>query len=548
MDNSGMELQVKSAQEGVRSVPLATDRITLGRAADNDLAYPEDSLLSRHHLVLEREGPLWWVQDLRSKNGTQVNGEWLTTRRVLQPGDTVSAGQITLIYRPPGPKSPTTVQFVDEAPQTASTYSTSLFQATAASDTALHKAIGDVAPESLHRLEALILAGRELAGHRPLEELFDVILDLSVRSVGARRGLLATLENGGLSVAAARGEGFRISSVVRDRVLKERASLLILDAMQDARLKSTNTIIEQAVRSLMAVPLQTDDRVIGLIYVDSPETVPFSSEDLHLLTVMANIAAVRIEHARLMEIEQAERLMAHEVEQAAEIQKRLLPRLPPQMQGVELAGHSVSCHAVGGDYYDFVVYPNGHIALVVADVAGKGLPASLMMTSLHASVRVLLEEHEDLDVIVTRLNSFVAATCPQNRFITFFIAVLNPETGELNYCNAGHNPALIVRDTGEVEKLASGGPVLGVLKTMKYHAQKAWLERGDVLLMYSDGVTEATNPRNEEYGEQRLVELAVAVRLNAAPAILDAVRTSVTNFLGGTPADDDITVVVAKAG
>ena len=131
MDNSGMELQVKSAQEGVRSVPLATDRITLGRAADNDLAYPEDSLLSRHHLVLEREGPVWWVQDLRSKNGTQVNGEWLTTRRVLQPGDTVSAGQITLIYRPPGPKSPTTVQFVDETPQTASTYSTSLFQATA---------------------------------------------------------------------------------------------------------------------------------------------------------------------------------------------------------------------------------------------------------------------------------------------------------------------------------------------------------------------------------------------------------------------------------
>ena len=181
------------------------------------------------------------------------------------------------------------------------------------------------------QMRALIRAGREFAGHRPLDELFQVIMDLSVEAVLAGRGVLMTLEKGGLlEVRAHRGDGFKISNTVRDRVLNEKASLLVRDAQIDQALREHMSIVEQKVRSMIAVPLQTNDRVIGLIYVDSPHLIrEFSREDLNLLTVMANVAAIRIEHARLNEIEEAERAMAKDMQQAALIQKALLPSQAP---------------------------------------------------------------------------------------------------------------------------------------------------------------------------------------------------------------------------
>ena len=179
------------------------------------------------------------------------------------------------------------------------------------------------------QMRALIRAGRELAGHRPLAELFPLIMDLSVEAVMAGRGVLMTLDGDELNVRAARGEGFKISTTVRDRVLKEKASLLVRDAQLDQALREHMSIVEQKVRSMIAVPLQTNDRVIGLIYVDSPNAIrEFTREDLNLLTVMANVAAIRIEHARLNEIEEAERAMAKEMHQAALIQERLLGSAP----------------------------------------------------------------------------------------------------------------------------------------------------------------------------------------------------------------------------
>ena len=148
---------------------------------------------------------------------------------------------------------------------------------------------------------------------------------------------------------------------------------------------------------MIAVPLQTNDRVIGLIYVDSPHLIrEFSREDLNLLTVMANVAAIRIEHARLNEIEEAERAMAKDMQQAALIQKALLPSKAPVVAGLDIAGKTTACRTVGGDYYDFLPFPDGRVAMLVGDVAGKGMPASLLMSSLQARVQVLFEEADDL--------------------------------------------------------------------------------------------------------------------------------------------------------
>src|SRR5258707_5388177 len=235
-----------------------------------------------------------------------------------------------------------------------------------------------------------------------------------------------TIEDDELQVRAHRGDGFKISNTVRDRVLKEKSSLLVRDAQLDHALREHMSIVEQKVRSMIAVPLQTNDRVIGLIYLDSPHLIrEFSREDLNLLTVMANVAAIRIEHARLSEVEEAERMMAKDMQQAALIQKGLLPSKPPSIAGLDIAGKTTACRTVGGDYYDFIEFPDGRVAMLVGDVAGKGMPASLLMSSLQARVQVLFDDPTNLAALVTRLNRIISINCPANRFISFFICVLD---------------------------------------------------------------------------------------------------------------------------
>jgi serine phosphatase RsbU (regulator of sigma subunit) len=306
--------------------------------------------------------------------------------------------------------------------------------------------------------------------------------------------------------------------------------------------------VQQQIRSMLAVPLQTDDRVIGLIYLDSPHFVhEFTKDDLNLLTVMANVAAIRIEHTRLAEVEQAERLFAKELQQAAEIQQGLLPTKAPQLPGLDLAGYNASCRTVGGDYYDFFPYADGRVGMLVGDVAGKGMPAALLMSSLQARVQVLFEEPSDLAALVTRLNRIIVSNCPANRFISFFIAVLDSKTGELTYVNAGHNPPLLAHGDGTVEKLECTGLVLGIFATSKYEQKSCRLEPGDVMVLFSDGVTEACRPDvDEEFGEDRLAQTLVELRNGSAQSIIESINQRVQDFTAGSPPADDITLVVAK--
>ena len=330
-------------------------------------------------------------------------------------------------------------------------------------------------------------------------------------------------------------------------MLKEKASLLVRDAQMDMALRAQMSIVEQKVRSMIAVPLQTNDRVIGLIYVDSPHLIrEFSREDLNLLTVMANVAAIRIEHARLNEIEAAERAMAQEMEQAGLIQQGLLPAAPPPVAGMDVAGRTAACRTVGGDYYDFLSFPDGRLGLLVGDVAGKGMPASLLMTSLQARVQVLFEDADNLAPKISRLNKHTCANCPEGRFITFFMTIADPATGDLIYTNAGHNPPLIVRHGGGFDQLQGGGLILGIMPMAPYTEAKAKMEPGDILVMYSDGVTEAVSPKDEDFGEERLAELVASMRDRPASEIVGAIHSAVAAFTEGAPAADDITVVVAR--
>ncbi|PYT14530.1 MAG: hypothetical protein DMG59_17065 [Acidobacteria bacterium] len=541
------ELVIRNIDGKTSTVALDRDRITLGRSSANELCYPDDAGLSRQHLALTRVNGTWQVEDLRSKNGTLVNGKRIDQPVPFGPGDRISAGHLTLEFADAAPPANNTVVFVEHG-ESFSNSSTTLV---ANLDAVLGPQSDDLnktyVMQGSPQMRALIRAGRELAGHRPLDELFPLIMDLSVEAVLAGRGVLMTLEGDELRLRAARGGGFKISTTVRDRVIKEKQSLLVRDAQLDQALRGQVSIVEHKVRSMIAVPLQTNDRVIGLIYVDTPHLIrEFSREDLNLLTVMANVAAIRIEHARLNEIEEAERAMAKEMEQAAQIQRAMLPSSPPMVAGLDIAGKTTACRTVGGDYYDFLEFPDGRVGMLVGDVAGKGMPASLLMSSLQARVHVLFEEADDLARKLGRLNKAVCAKCPDNRFITFFMSVVDPATGELVYANAGHNPPLMVRATGGFDRLSGGGVILGVLPQATYQESRACMEPGDVLVLFSDGVTEAADPLDEDFGEERLAALVASMRGRPAGEIVEAIDGAVARFTQGAPAADDITVVVAR--
>ena len=521
--------------------------MAVGRSSAAELCFPEDAGLSRQHFVFESQGDDWTIQDLGSKNGTFVNNIPLKAKLILKPGDRITAGHLVIVFAPDSKGTPRPGVVVFDGGQgdttSASTVITSLEGAnqTMVLDRAGTRGTSGAA------VQALIKAGQELSENRPLNELFPVILDLAIQAVNAQRGVVLLLEGDTLVPKAHKGEGFRISTAVRDRVINEKASILVRDAQMDDAFKARMSIVEHKVHSMMAVPLEAKDRIIGLLYLDSPFVLrQFTEDDLKLLTVMANTAAIRIENVRLAEVEEADRMMRRDLAQAEEIQKGTLPRQAPNVAGADLAGYNAACRTVGGDYYDFFPYKDGRVALALGDVSGKGMPASLMMMALHARVHVLAEEPGDLGGFMCRINKATCASCPSNRFITFFFCVLDPATGLLRFANAGHNPPIVMRASGEAQMLEGGGPVLGILSIAPYQEMSVELGPGDMLVLYSDGVTEATNTNYDEFGEERFIEVLQQNRDMNAAAIVEAVTKSLAEFTAGAPQADDITLLVAR--
>ena len=541
-----LELLISGPEGPPNRVDLRKTPLTLGRSVDNDLAYPHDPWLSRYHLSFEQRERTWWIRDCESRNGTMLNSTGIKAAQPIKSGDKIFAGHLTIDVRERPSEAQRPVVFLpkdDERGTTEATFTTSL-------DKVLGKA-AEVRPReasaATRMVSALIRAGQELVTHQPLEQLFETILQLSLSAVEAKRGVILTLDEGELLVRASKGDGFTISAAVRDQVLRDKCSLSIRDAQRHDAFSKQQSIVLQSVRSMMAAPLQTGTRVIGLIYVDNGSVVrPFSQDDLDLLTVMANVAAIRIENARLAEVEQSEKLMEASLAEASEIQRSLLPTEPPAYDGWELAGINLPCQTVGGDYFDFIPYQDGRLAVVVGDVSGKGLPAALLMSSLQAKVQMLRESNPSPGKAVATLNRSLTERCPLGKFITFFYALLDPLSGALEYSNAGHNYPLILRQDGSIEKLSSSGLVMGLFSAVHYEVKKTTLAPGDLLVLYSDGVTEATDSADVEFGDTGLAEFLAARKAIRCEDIVNQLVEHMRKWRGTKAFADDFTVVLVR--
>ena len=552
-----LELLILTPDHKTRRIELEGESISLGRANGNELSYPDDASLSRQHLRFVRDAEQWCVEDLGSKNGTLINGIRITAKQVIGAGDRLSVGHllITLIDSEQGAGGEDVVFVPTEGPELSAnaTIMTSLEGLLSGETTRPGSGVRREATPKTEEtfgtpvVRALVRAGRELSGNRPLEELFPLILDLTISAVDAERGVVMTLEGDKLVSKAVHGDGFRISTTVRDRVLNDKTSVLVRDLAQDEAFRQQVSISEQQIHTMMAAPLQTENRVIGLIYVDSRSFIrEFTPDDLNLLTVLANVAATRLEHTRLAVVERKEQQRTRDLDQAAEIQRAILPTGPPSNDSIDAAGHNKQCRTVGGDYYDFFEYEDGRLGLVLGDVAGKGMSAAMLMSNLQARVQILAETPDDLAAKVWRLDHAVSANSPDNRFITLFFAILDPKKQEMIYCNAGHNPPLLVRRDGSVERLEILGSVLGMLPERGYEERRCAFGPGDLLTVFSDGVTEAENLSGEEYGDEQLASYLAANRESEACALVEGIVGEVDRFTAGAPAGDDVTVVVAR--
>ena len=324
------------------------------------------------------------------------------------------------------------------------------------------------------------------------------------------------------------------------------------DAMADSALAAHASIVLSQIRSMMAVPLQTEDRVIGLIYLDSSHLVKeFTKHDLSLLTVMASMAAVRIENVRLAEVEQNEKLHARELEQAAMIQRSILPSVFPPFPGrtdFDLHAAMVPAKEVGGDLFDFFLLDPERLGFVLGDVSGKGVPAALFMAIARTLLRAAAHHEASPGACLTYMNQSLVEQGTSGMFVTLFYGILNTRTGVLEYSNAGHNPPYAYSPAGEVRALKDRcGPMLGVFADFQYPTRSTEIHSGEGLLVFTDGVTEACNRHGEFYEESTAGggDLAAHAGL-PVDELVRGLHAQVARFEAGAQRADDITVLALR--
>jgi serine phosphatase RsbU (regulator of sigma subunit) len=391
------------------------------------------------------------------------------------------------------------------------------------------------------QLEALYDVGLAIASTLDFDQLCGEILMRAVSLLDARRGALYVQDGSIMRLRRAFG-GSAEPGIDPDS--EEGRELL-------SGSPGPNCCALPGAAYLLGVPIAADQVAKGILVVGDKESRhgvgPFPESDRRTLELLANQAAIALDNAELHRQGLEKERLEHEIVLASEIQKRILPKGVPDVPGFDLAGWNRPARHVGGDYFDFLPLPDAdHLGVVVGDVSGKGVSAALLVSTLHSALRLLAERMGILPELFFRLNRHILDSSAPNRFITLFVAELDPATGELSYLNAGHNPGVLLRRSGAIERLGSGGLPLGLMPGGSWRLERLALAPGDLLCLYSDGITEATRPDDDEFGLERLEALLEAGRTLPIDELVARIGDAVFDFSEGLPQGDDQTVLLLR--
>jgi sigma-B regulation protein RsbU (phosphoserine phosphatase) len=337
---------------------------------------------------------------------------------------------------------------------------------------------------------------------------------------------------------------FRMDQQLIGWMLTKKEPLIINNIATDQRFSSFAE--ETPYTSLIAVAMMYKSRIIGVLSLfNKRNKKEFDKNDLRLLSIIAAESSQVIENARLLEEEKNMMRVKEELRISGQIQQKLLPEKLPDIPGYEVAAINIPATEVGGDYYDVIPLSEHKFAFCFGDVSGKGIPAGLLMSNLQATIRTLMLSQEDPALIIKRANRLIHATTTSEKYITFFLAILDINANGITYCNAGHDRPLHIKDT-ESDQLLPGGIPLGFLSDFDYTACSNTLASNDIIVIYTDGVTEAMNCEEEEFGLENVKRIIAENKSAHASELLNILLEAINKHTRGAPQMDDITVVILK--
>ncbi len=518
-------------------VALPVQTITLGRSSDCTIPI-RDRFLSRRHAEISFDDGVWHVRDCGSVNGTLINGSKLSGPAILKPGDHIILGDSEVVFEAADSEPPPQLVAVD-----SDSHAKSLA-------IPMREAIEEI-DRGRERTGVLASLAVQFIEDRPMGELFEFILDRVVALLRPSRAALALLGKDGKkfdNVHVRRSDStdsidLTISRTLLAEVVEERNIISFVDTAQDEKLARAESIIRQHIRSAVCAPLLVGDAVLGVLYLDFlASRGSITQEDLRLIAQIARFAAVKLETTRLREEAIAKAKIDEELRTAYTIQSRLLPIELPCLDNYCFAGTNKPCKTVSGDYYDVVVRPDGRIYFIIADVSGKGITAALVMSSLATAFSIYTRSDPAPADLVRELNLTLAPKTAPTKFATLVAGVLDPTTGVIDFANAGHVPPLVLTSQG-VHTLKTTDIVVGLFSSAQYRNQMIRLETGDSLILFTDGVTEAENEKEDQLGLRAVADMLQPLHGKRADALLMAIDQRVQEFVGPVALGDDVTLL-----
>jgi serine phosphatase RsbU (regulator of sigma subunit) len=550
-------MQMVRGPEPGRRFELEADRAVIGRHPECEIVL-DVAAVSRQHAVLSRHEGRFFVEDLGSRNGTYVNGRRLSELTPLATGDRIVICDVTFEFFAntwelggprPSDESSFAVMLDDEPAEHAATNVMSKLDVS----TDYASLYLSAKPEA--KLAAVLEISRNLSRALSLDDILPKLLESLFKIfVQADRAFVIMREpNSGQlvprSVRSRRGDDegvVRISRTIVHQAMEHKEAILSADAANDQRFDMAQSVADFHIRSMMCAPIiDAEGNALGVLQVDTlNQRSRFTEHDLEVLAGVASQASIAIDNAKLHERMWAQRALERDLELAHRVQRGIVPAEPPDVPGYHFFHYYEPANLVGGDYYDYVLLPDGRCAIIVGDVAGKGVSAALLMAKLSGEVRFYLASEKDPVKAVRRINMAFGRRDWQDRFVTFVVAMLDPGREEVTVVNAGHMPPLLRHSGGQVEAIGQdeSGLPLGVVDDFAFEPCRRSLIPGDMVVIFTDGISEAMNDRRELYGVERITR-QIGGRTKSVVELGQHLLEDMRTFVGYQPQSDDMCLI-----